>query len=85
MAEDAGGLTIACLPLLSYARCKGEWDAYSGDSEKMSHWKGSETLGLVERNTFESRKLKLEHRKHTEPVEGCRYCRQDAERKKKGA
>jgi hypothetical protein len=44
----------------------------------MDHWKGSDTLKMVERNTFEGRKAKLEHRKHTEPVEGCRHCKKGA-------
>jgi hypothetical protein len=80
MAEDPGSLTITCMPFLSYARCKSEWDAYEGDADKMKHWKGTDTLKLVGDNEFASRKARLEHRKHTEPVD-CRYCRQ-AERKK---
>jgi hypothetical protein len=79
MAEDPGGLTVACMPLLSYARCKSEWDAYKGDADKMEHWKGTDTLMAVEDNVFKGRKERLDHRSHSEPVEGCRYC------KKKGA
>ena len=75
MARDPECLTVTCIPLLGYARCKSEWDAHEGDEEKMKHWKGTEALKAVTRNTFDSRVARVKHQKHTVPDEGCRYCK----------
>lgn len=75
MARDPRRLTVTCFPLLSYGRCKAEYDSYKGDEAKLDHWKGSDTLEAVKTNTFDALVGRKKHREHTEPVEGCRYCK----------
>lgn len=51
--EDPEQLAIACMPLIGYARAKAAFDQAKGDPGKLEAWEGSETMALVERNTFE--------------------------------
>lgn len=81
MERDPRRLTITCFPLLSYSRCKAEYDAYKGDDKQLEHWKGSATLEAVKENTMQSLVELRDHRKHRAEgrIDTCRICRTEGE------
>ena len=88
--SDPEQLSLSCLSFLSYANAKSIFDEAmkAGDHKTLDAYQDSDLMSRVRRNTLDTHKAKVEHRKaHPDRYRtGCRLClsahRDDKDHKK---
>jgi len=56
--DDPERLSLVAVSLLRYAHAKAEFDVADSD-DRLKHWKGSELMKTVKKNTFELHQARI--------------------------